>query len=94
MTYNSFSYSSIGEFSQFQSKVGMKVPAELYVGPEANLSWRNQMPAANNIAQLRLGAHVSGWKVGPVFFSLSGGWAHDQQLGSGQYISLNLYTSF
>jgi hypothetical protein len=94
MTYNSFSYSSIGNFSQLQSKVGVKIPAELYVGPEVNFSWRDQIPSATNIAQLRLGVHLSGWKVGPVLFSVSGGCAHDQQLGSGQYISLNLYGSF
>jgi hypothetical protein len=93
MLYNSFSYSSIGIFSQLQSKVGAKIVGNFYVGPEVNFSWRAQVPSAA-VDELRLGAHLSGWQLGRLLFSLSGGWAHDRQLGSGAYVSANVYTSF
>jgi hypothetical protein len=93
MTYNSFSYSSIGIFSQLQSKVGGKIIGNFYIGPEVNFSWREQVPSAE-VNEYRLGAHLSGWQLGRVLFSISGGWAHDRQLGSGEYISLNIYSSF
>lgn len=94
MTYNSFTYSSIDNFSQLQSKVGVKISGNLYLGPEVNFSWRDQIPSPSGIAQMLVGVHLSGWEVGPLFFSVSGGWAHDRQIGSGQYISLNVYGSF
>jgi hypothetical protein len=50
--------------------------------------------AQQNIATTRVGAHISALTIGPVFVGVSGGWAHDRQLGSGYYGSLSLYQSF
>jgi hypothetical protein len=47
-----------------------------------------------SIATMRLGAHVSALNIGPVLIGVSGGWAHDRQLGSGYYGSANLYLPF
>jgi Cellulose biosynthesis protein BcsS len=50
--------------------------------------------AQQNIATTRVGAHISALTVGPVFVGISGGWAHDRQLGSGYYGSVSFYQSF
>jgi hypothetical protein len=50
--------------------------------------------AQDNIATVRVGAHVSAVRLGSAFFAVSGGWIHDQQLGSGYYGSVGLYQPF
>ena len=50
--------------------------------------------AQDTISYVRVGAHVSAVRLGPAFFSVSGGWAHDRQLGSGYYGSVSLYQPF
>jgi hypothetical protein len=46
------------------------------------------------VATTHVGAHVSALTIGPVLFSISGGWAHDRQLGSGYYGSVSFYQPF
>ena len=46
------------------------------------------------VASMHLGAHVSALSVGPVLIGVSGGWAHDRQLGSGYYGGVTLYQPF
>jgi hypothetical protein len=46
------------------------------------------------VATTHVGAHVSALNIGPVLFSISGGWAHDRQLGSGYYGSVSFYQPF
>jgi Cellulose biosynthesis protein BcsS len=48
----------------------------------------------SNIASTRVGAHLSSFNFGPVALSVSGGWAHDQNLGSGYYGSVSFYRPF
>jgi hypothetical protein len=50
--------------------------------------------AQQNIATTRVGGHISAVSIGPVLFSISGGWAHDRQLGSGYYGSVSFYQPF
>jgi hypothetical protein len=47
-----------------------------------------------NIASMRVGAHLSSFNFGPLALSLSGGWAHDHDLGSGYYGSVSFYQAF
>jgi cellulose biosynthesis protein BcsS len=47
-----------------------------------------------SVATTRVGAHVSAFNIGPVLFSISGGWAHDRSLGSGYYGSVSVYQPF
>ncbi len=47
-----------------------------------------------SIATMRLGGQISALDIGPVEIGVSGGWAHDRQLGSGYYASVNLYQPF
>jgi hypothetical protein len=94
MAYGSLSYSTITNFLQLQSKVGVKLVGNFYVGPEVNFSWRNVVPSYNNIATMRVGGHVSAASFGPVQVGVSAGWAHDRELGSGYYGGLNFYGTF
>jgi hypothetical protein len=50
--------------------------------------------AQEQIATTRVGAHISALTIGPSFIALSGGWAHDRQLGSGYYGNVTLYQPF
>jgi hypothetical protein len=47
-----------------------------------------------SIATMHLGAHISAANIGPVEIGISGGWAHDQQLGSGYYGSVSFSHPF
>jgi hypothetical protein len=43
---------------------------------------------------MRLGGHISAVSFGPVQMGVSGGWAHQQNLGSGYYGSVNFYLTY
>jgi Cellulose biosynthesis protein BcsS len=94
MAYASLSYSTIGNAVQFQSKVGLRVVSDFYVGPEAAFSWFNEIPSSNNIAVMRIGGHVSAVTFGPAQIGVSGGWAHQQKVGSGYYGGINFFWTF
>jgi len=94
MAFSSISYSTVSNFLQVQTKVGIRLVGNFYVGPEALFSWRNVVPGINNVAEMRLGGHISAVSFGPVQMGVSGGWAHQQNLGSGYYGSLNFYLTF
>jgi len=47
-----------------------------------------------HIATIRVGGHISAVSLGSVLFGISGGWAHDRQLGSGYYGSVSFYQPF
>ena len=88
MAYGNFFYSTISNAYQAQMKMGVKVPGNFFFGPELQYQGRDHND------QQRLGAHASGIDLGPAQLSLSGGWAHDRQMGSGYYASVNVYASF
>jgi hypothetical protein len=94
MAFGSFSYSTVSNFLQVQAKVGMRLMGNFYVGPETIFSWRNVVPGINNAAEMRLGGHISAVSFGPVQMGVSGGWAHQQNLGSGYYGSVNFYLTY
>jgi hypothetical protein len=43
---------------------------------------------------MRIGGHVSAVTFGPVQIGVSGGWAHQQNVGSGYYGGLNFFSTF
>jgi hypothetical protein len=47
-----------------------------------------------NISTIRVGGHISALTIGPVLFGVSGGWAHDHNLGNGYYGSVWFYQPF
>jgi hypothetical protein len=106
----SVKYASVSNNLQVQAKAGFKIFDGVYAGPEAKLQWQQVLPfqlnfftssfvtatpvsPETNISYMHLGAFTA-VNVGPVVFGLSGGWAHDHQLGSGYYGSAGLYLPF
>jgi hypothetical protein len=106
----SVSYSTVENNLQVQAKTGVKILEGVYVGPEAKFQWQQLLPVEisfftpavitatavspdRNISYVHLGA-FSALNIGPVAIGVSGGWAHDQQLGSGYYGSASLYVPF
>lgn len=104
MASGSISYSTIANNLQVQGKAGLKTFGDIYFGPEVKFTWQRTLPwqisfdtnpfSSSSIATMRLGAHVSAVKTGPVLIGVSGGWAHNRQLRSGYYGSVNLYLPF
>ncbi len=94
MAFGSISYSTVSNFLQVQAKVGVRAVGNFYVGPEAIFSWRNVVPGIDNVAEMRFGGHISAVSFGPVQLGVSGGWAKQQNLGSGYYGSVNLYIPY
>jgi hypothetical protein len=106
----SVSYSTVENNLQVQAKTGVKIFEGVYVGPEAKFQWQQILPVEisfftpavttatavvpnRNISYVHLGA-FSAVNIGPVAIGVSGGWAHDQQLGSGYYGSASLHVPF
>src|SRR5262249_34135866 len=103
MTSASLSYSTVTNYLQVQTKAGLKIFGDLYFGPEAKFSWQNILPfiatttpvsSQQQIASVRVGAHLSSFNIGQLALSVSGGWAHDRDLGSGYYGSVSFYQAF
>jgi hypothetical protein len=94
MVYGSVSYSTIEDAIEAQTKVGIWLLGNFYIGPEASFSWRNVTPSYDNVAELRLGGHVSAIALGQVQVGISAGWTHQDQVGSGYYGGLNFYWKF
>ena len=94
MVYGSVSYSTIENAVEAQTKVGIWLLGNFYIGPEAAVTWRNVAPSFDNVTELRVGGHVSAIALGQVQAGLSAGWTHQDQLGSGYYGGLNFYWKF
>jgi len=60
----------------------------------ATISTTTPVSPQTSIATMRVGAHISALNIGPVLVGVSGGWAHDRQLGSGYYGSVSFYQPF
>src|SRR5262249_44645102 len=102
MASASVSYTTVTNYLQVQSKAGLKIFRDLYFGPEAKFAWQQILPfvattqvsSQQHLATVRVGAHLSSFNIGPLALSVSGGWAHDQDLGSGYYGSVSFYQPF
>ena len=94
MAFSSVSYSTVANFLQLQSKAGVRLIGNFYVGPEVNFSWRNVVPSIGNVATARVGGHISSMPFVPVQVGVSAGWAHDRELGWGYYGGVNFYGTF
>jgi outer membrane immunogenic protein len=61
---------------------------EIYIGPQAILL------GDQNFDQYRVGAFVTGFKIGNVELGVSGGYLHDRQQGSGYYVGSDFYVRY
>jgi len=69
-------------------KLGMAVSEKTFIGPEL-------VAIGDSFSQqYRLGAHVSGFKVGPLQFGVSGGYSNDRVRGSGGYGTFDARVTF
>ena len=74
-------------YEQFQIGYAALGP-EIYIGPEAIFL------GDENFDQYRLGAFVSGIKIGKVELGFSGGYLKDRAQGSGWFVGSNFYVQF
>lgn len=88
MIAGTFSLSSANTAYYGRLKAGFSIFDHVYVGPEV-LALGDTF-----YRQIRAGLHLSGLKIGPVEFGLSGGYAHDRVRGGGAYGLLDVRMTF
>jgi hypothetical protein len=69
-------------------KAGYAIFNQVYVGPEA------QFLGDSFYSQWRVGAHLSGIKIGPVGLGVAGGYLNDAKRGGGLYSVLDVRVTF
>jgi hypothetical protein len=74
-------------YTQFEAGYALFAP-EIYIGPKAVVL------GDQNFDQYRLGAFITGFKVGKVELGVSGGYLHDRNQGSGYFIGSDFYVRF
>jgi Cellulose biosynthesis protein BcsS len=74
-------------YTQFEAGYALFAP-ESYIGPKAVLL------GDQNFDQYRLGAFITGFKVGKVELGVSGGYLHDRSQGSGYFVGSDFYVRF
>jgi outer membrane immunogenic protein len=74
-------------YTQYEVGYALWAP-EIYIGPQAVLL------GDESFDQYRLGAFISGFKVGKVELGVSGGYLHDRQQGSGYYVGTDFYVRY
>jgi hypothetical protein len=74
-------------YTQFEAGYALFAP-EIYIGPKAVLL------GDQNFDQYRLGAFITGFKVGKVELGVSGGYLHDRSQGSGYFVGSDFYVRF
>jgi len=82
----SFSTANNAYYARF--KAGLAVASGVFVGPEALFLGDNQY------SQIRFGLHITGAKLGPLQFGLSGGYVSDRIRGKGAYAILDTRVVF
>lgn len=73
---------SIGPTGSARAAAGWRLFEPFYVGPEAQEIW------CADYQQLRLGAHVTGFRIDGVEWSAASGWAVESDGRSGPYVRL------
>ena len=107
MLYAQAGLSSVNNIYYTQAKAGGALWASIYVGPEVSLTGRvavgGVQPLADQfspnsfditIQQWRLGAFVSGLRLGSVVLGVSAGFLNDLQQGNGAYVNTSVRTTF
>lgn len=81
------SYSSIRNSYYARARYGWAVE-NVYVGPELTFL------GDDTFRQLRIGAHVSGWKIGSLQLGFSAGYAQDAGAQPGAYAAIDIRAGF
>lgn len=88
MLSGNLTYSTNNNAYYTRFKAGMKITENIFVGPEALFL------GDNFYGQWRLGAHLTGAKLGALQFGISGGYVNDRRAGSGVYGILDARIGF
>ncbi len=88
MVSGNLTYSSNNNAYYSRIKAGMAVTERIFVGPEVLVL------GDNFYGQWRAGAHITGAKLGPMQFGVSGGYVHDRRQGAGAYGILDARLGF
>lgn len=81
MVYAAGNYSTAFRTYETEFEIGYAaLGPEIYIGPKAELS------GDQNYDQYRLGAFISGFKIGKIKLGVSGGYLHDRAQGSGYFV--------
>src|SRR5260370_59133 len=107
MFYAQGTFSSVNSIYYTQAKFGGALWPSIYVGPEVVVTGRVVVggvhsimdPSSANsfditIQQWKVGAFISGLKIGPMLFGVSAGFLNDLQQGNGAYVSTSVRTTF
>jgi hypothetical protein len=108
MFYAQGSLSSVNSIYYTQAKFGGALWPSIYVGPEVIATGRVVLGGVHSlmdepfsatsfnitIQQWKVGAFISGLKIGPMLFGLSAGFLNDLQQGNGAYVSTSVRTTF
>lgn len=77
------SVASIGPTGSLRVALGWRLFEPAFVGPEAQSIW------CAYYDELRLGTHVTAWRLGALEWSAGGGWAMDTDRRAGPYVHLD-----
>ena len=88
MMSSNLSFSTYKLSYYMRSKIGYAVAEDLYIGPEVGAL------GSRDYQQYRVGAHISGVKLGALSFGLAGGFALDRKNGNGAYAILDSRVTF
>ena len=88
MASGNITYSTVNNAYYTRFKVGMAVTEKIFLGPELLFL------GDNFYGQWRVGAHMTGAKVGPMQFGISGGYVNDRRGGPGGYGILDARLGF
>ena len=106
MFYAQGAFSSVNSIYYTQVKFGGALWPSIYVGPEATVTGRMAVGGVHSIdpfsatsfditiQQWKVGAFISGLKIGPLLFGVSAGYLNDLQQGNGAYVSTSVRTTF
>lgn len=88
MAAGTLTLSSVNAAYYMRLKAGVSISDQVYIGPEV-LAMGDTF-----YAQGRVGMHLSGAKLGPAQFGVSGGYAYDRVRGGGGYGILEMRMTF
>lgn len=88
MATGTFAFSTANSAYYMRLKGGVAIYEQVYIGPETLVM------GDSFYSQWRLGMHLSGFKLGPVQFGLSGGYVSDAVRGAGGYGILDTRVTF
>ena len=80
--------SSIASIGLICAAIGWRSTEPFFIGPETQVLW------CLDYQQLRVGAHVTGFRIDALEWSAAGGWAMESDRRAGPYLRLGFNTRY